>query len=150
MDKTLTFRFMTVDDITQVLEVEKQSFTLPWSLEAFLNEMTFNKYAVYIVMEDNGKIVGYCGSWVVIDESHITNIAVLPEYRGRKIGEALLTKMMELSISKGAIRMTLEVRVSNVAAISLYEKLGFQKGGIRKNYYTDNHEDAYIMWVNFS
>ena len=150
MNNTMTFRMMNVDDIDQVLEVESQSFTLPWSKEAFFNELTVNQYAVYIVIEDNGKIAGYCGSWVVIDESHITNIAILPEYRGKKLGEALLRKMIEISISMGAIRMTLEVRVSNVVAISLYEKLGFQKGGIRKRYYTDNHEDAYIMWVNFS
>jgi ribosomal-protein-alanine N-acetyltransferase len=147
---TMTFRMMDLDDIDQVLEVERQSFTLPWSREAFLNELNFNQYAVYIVIEDNGKIAGYCGSWVVIDESHITNIAILPEYRGQKLGEALLQKMIEISISMGTIRMTLEVRVSNVVAISLYEKLGFQKGGIRKRYYTDNYEDAYVMWVNFS
>lgn len=150
MNNTMTFRMMNVDDIEQVLEVERQSFTLPWSKEAFLNELTVNQYAVYIVIEDNGKIAGYCGSWVVIDESHITNIAILPEYRGKKLGEALLRKMIEISISMGAIRMTLEVRVSNMVAINLYEKLGFQKGGIRKRYYTDNHEDANIMWVNFS
>lgn len=103
-----------------------------------------------MVIEDEGKIAGYCGAWIVIDESHITNIAILPEYRGQKLGEALLRKMIEISISMGVVRMTLEVRVSNSVAISLYEKLGFQKGGIRKNYYTDNQEDAYVMWVNFS
>lgn len=145
----MTFRRMNVDDIDQVLEVESQSFTLPWSREAFINELSINQYAVYIVIVDNGKVVGYCGSWVVIDESHITNIAILPDYRGKKLGEALLRKMIEISKSMGAIRMTLEVRVSNHVAISLYEKLGFQKGGIRKRYYTDNHEDANIMWVNF-
>lgn len=150
MNNTMTFRMMNVEDIDQILEVERQSFTLPWSREAFLNELTLNQYAVYIVIEDNGKIAGYCGSWVVIDESHITNIAILPEYRGRKLGEALLRKMIDISISMGAKRMTLEVRVSNTVAINLYEKLGFQKGGIRKRYYTDNHEDANIMWVNFS
>lgn len=149
MNNTMTFRMMNEDDIEQVLEVERQSFTLPWTREAFSNELNFNQYAVYIVIEDNGKIAGYCGSWVVIDESHITNVAILPEYRGKKLGEALLRKMIEISIGMGAIRMTLEVRVSNAVAISLYEKLGFQKGGIRKRYYTDNHEDAYIMWVNF-
>lgn len=150
MNNMMTFRMMTVDDIDQILEVERLSFTLPWSREAFLNELTLNQYAVYIVIEDNGKIAGYCGSWVVIDESHITNIAILPEYRGKKLGEALLRKMIDISISMGAKRMTLEVRVSNTVAINLYEKLGFQKGGIRKRYYTDNHEDANIMWVNFS
>lgn len=146
----MTFRRMTTDDIEQVLNVEKQSFTLPWSREAFFNELTRNQYAVYLVIEDEGRIVGYCGTWIVIDESHITNIAILPEYRGQKLGEALLRKMIEISISMGVVRMTLEVRVSNHVAISLYEKLGFQKGGIRKNYYTDNHEDAYVMWVTFT
>ena len=146
----MTFRRMTTDDIEQVLNVEKQSFTLPWSREAFFNELTRNQYAVYLVIEDEGRIVGYCGTWIVIDESHITNIAILPEYRGQKLGEALLRKMIEISISMGVVRMTLEVRVSNHVAISLYEKLGFQKGGIRKNYYTDNHEDAYVMWVSFT
>ena len=150
MSKTMTFRRMTTDDIEQVLNVEKQSFTLPWSREAFFNELTRNQYAVYMVIEDEGKIVGYCGTWIVIDESHITNIAILPEYRGQKLGEALFRKMIEISRSVGVVRMTLEVRVSNHVAISLYEKLGFQKGGIRKNYYTDNHEDAYVMWVSFT
>ncbi|MGG4198479.1 ribosomal protein S18-alanine N-acetyltransferase [Peribacillus frigoritolerans] len=150
MSKTLTFRKMNTADIDQVLNVEKQSFTLPWSREAFFNELNHNQYAVYMVIEDEGKIAGYCGAWIVIDESHITNIAILPEYRGQKLGEALLRKMIEISISMGVVRITLEVRVSNAVAISLYEKLGFQKGGIRKNYYTDNQEDAYVMWVNFS
>ncbi|MFJ7747648.1 ribosomal protein S18-alanine N-acetyltransferase [Peribacillus sp. NPDC097295] len=148
MSKTMTFRMMKTEDIEQVLNVEKQSFTLPWTREAFFNELNHNEYAVYLVIEDDGKIAGYCGAWVVIDESHITNIAILPEYRGQKLGEALLRKMIEISISMGVVRMTLEVRVSNAVAISLYEKLGFQKGGIRKRYYTDNQEDAYVMWVN--
>ena len=149
MSKTMTFRKMKTEDIEQVLNVEKQSFTLPWTREAFFNELNHNEYAVYLVIEDEGKIAGYCGAWIVIDESHITNIAILPEYRGQKLGEALLRKMIEISISMGVVRMTLEVRVSNAVAISLYEKLGFQKGGIRKRYYTDNQEDAYVMWVNF-
>ncbi|CAH0347687.1 ribosomal protein S18-alanine N-acetyltransferase [Bacillus sp. CECT 9360] len=148
MSKTMTFRFMREEDIDQVMIVERQSFTLPWSREAFYNELYHNQFAKYLVVEDEGKIAGYCGAWIVIDEAHITNIAVLPEYRGKKLGEALLLKMMELSKSMGVMRMTLEVRVSNVVAQSLYKKLGFQKGGIRRNYYTDNLEDAYVMWVN--
>ncbi|RFU69279.1 ribosomal-protein-alanine N-acetyltransferase [Peribacillus saganii] len=148
MGKTLSFRFMTEEDIDQILVVERKSFTLPWSREAFYNELHHNQYAVYIVLEEEGMIIGYCGAWIVIDEAHITNIAVLPEYRGRKLGEALLRKMMELAKGMNVITMTLEVRVSNLVAQSLYEKLGFQRGGIRKNYYTDNHEDAMVMWVN--
>ncbi|WP_409303970.1 ribosomal protein S18-alanine N-acetyltransferase [Peribacillus sp. SCS-155] len=148
MNNTMTFRYMREEDIDQILIVEKLSFTMPWSRDAFYNELHHNQFAKYIVLEDEGKIVGYCGAWLVIDEAHITNIAILPEYRGKKLGEALLLKMMEIAKRHGIIRMTLEVRVSNVVAQRLYEKLGFQRGGIRKNYYTDNLEDAYVMWVN--
>ncbi|PLS17240.1 ribosomal-protein-alanine N-acetyltransferase [Bacillus sp. M6-12] len=148
MGNTMSFRFMTEEDIDQILVVERKSFTLPWSREAFYNELHHNQYAVYIVLEEDGVIIGYCGAWIVIDEAHITNIAVLPEYRGRRLGEALLRKMMEIAKGMNVITMTLEVRVTNIVAQSLYEKLGFQRGGIRKNYYTDNQEDAMVMWVN--
>ncbi|MBA9029178.1 MULTISPECIES: ribosomal protein S18-alanine N-acetyltransferase [Bacillaceae] len=150
MSKTMTFRLMRTEDIDQVLIVERQSFTLPWSREAFYNELNHNQYAKYLVIEDEGKIAGYCGAWIVIDEAHITNIAILPDYRGLKLGEELLRKMIDVALSMGVIRMTLEVRVSNIVAQSLYKKLGFQTGGIRKNYYTDNQEDAYVMWVNLT
>ncbi len=146
----MTFRLMRTEDIDQVLIVERQSFTLPWSREAFYNELNHNQYAKYLVIEDEGKIAGYCGAWIVIDEAHITNIAILPDYRGLKLGEELLRKMIDVALSMGVIRMTLEVRVSNIVAQSLYKKLGFQTGGIRKNYYTDNQEDAYVMWVNLT
>lgn len=150
MSDSLVFRRMRTEDIDQVLIVERESFTLPWSREAFYNELNTNQYAIYLVIEDEGKIVGYCGAWIVLDEAHITNIAILPEYRGQKLGEALLVKMIEVALSKQVIKMTLEVRVSNITAQSLYKKLGFQTGGTRKNYYTDNQEDAYVMWVNLS
>ncbi|UQD50865.1 ribosomal-protein-alanine N-acetyltransferase [Bacillus methanolicus] len=148
MNDSLTFRFMEEKDIDQVLQIEHASFTLPWSREAFYNELTKNQFAVYIVLEDHEKVVGYCGMWVVVDEAHITNIALLPEYRGKKLGEALLRKVMEIAREYGAKTMTLEVRVTNYVAQSLYRKLGFQNGAIRKNYYTDNQEDALVMWVN--
>ncbi|WP_409296573.1 ribosomal protein S18-alanine N-acetyltransferase [Peribacillus sp. SCS-26] len=142
-----TYRRMIPEDIEQVLAVEHQSFTLPWSREAFENELMNNKYALYLVLEDEGRVIGYCGTWLVLDEAHITNIAILPEYRGRSLGEALLIKMMQTVMEMGAISITLEVRVSNMPAQSLYRKLGFQNGGIRKRYYTDNYEDALVMWV---
>ncbi|CRK85393.1 ribosomal protein S18-alanine N-acetyltransferase [Neobacillus massiliamazoniensis] len=148
MVDSFVFRSMTEEDIDQILEIEHASFTLPWSRDAFYNEMHHNKFAVYIVIEVEGKIIGYCGAWIVIDEAHITNVAILPEYRGRKLGEALMEKMISVARSMGARSMTLEVRVTNNIAQSLYRKLGFQKGGIRKNYYSDNQEDALIMWVN--
>ncbi|WP_027410629.1 ribosomal protein S18-alanine N-acetyltransferase [Anoxybacteroides tepidamans] len=146
----INFRSMILDDIDGVLEIEKASFTLPWSREAFYNELVHNQYAKYIVMEHDGRIIGYCGMWVVIDEAHITNVAVLPEYRGKKLGEALMRTMMETAKQLGAVTMTLEVRVSNHVAQSLYRKLGFLNGGIRKQYYPDNQEDALVMWVNLT
>ncbi|MFK9094384.1 ribosomal protein S18-alanine N-acetyltransferase [Bacillus salipaludis] len=147
MVDSYVFRQMREEDIDQVLEVEHASFTLPWSREAFYNELYNNKFAVYIVLEEDDRIIGYCGTWVVIDEAHVTNVAILPSYRGKKLGEALMSKLMSVSREMGARTMTLEVRVTNHVAQSLYRKLGFQNGGIRKNYYSDNQEDALIMWV---
>ncbi|VXB56479.1 ribosomal protein S18 alanine N-acetyltransferase [Bacillus sp. 349Y] len=139
---------MTVDDVDAVMEIEEQSFTVPWSREAFISEMEENHLSMYIVIEDEGGIAGYCGVWMVVDEAHITNVAVLPSHRGKGYGELLMRKIMEMAIESGARVMTLEARVSNVPAQSLYRKLGFQNGGIRKRYYSDNQEDALVMWVN--
>jgi [ribosomal protein S18]-alanine N-acetyltransferase len=148
MVDSFVFRYMKEEDIDQILEVEHASFATPWSREAFYNEIYNNKFAVYIVLEEDERIIGYVGAWIVIDEAHVTNLAILPSYRGKKLGEALLRKMMTVAKDMGARSMTLEVRVTNNVAQSLYRKLGFQNGGIRKNYYTDNQEDALVMWVN--
>ncbi|MCX8046053.1 ribosomal protein S18-alanine N-acetyltransferase [Anoxybacillus gonensis] len=143
----VSFRFMTLQDLDRIVEIEQLSFTLPWSRSSFYQELTDNRYARYIVMEHDGQIIGYCGMWLVMDEAHITNIAVLPEFRGKKLGEALMKQAMVLAREEGAQTMTLEVRVSNTIAQSLYRKLGFLNGGIRKRYYSDNQEDALVMWV---
>jgi ribosomal-protein-alanine N-acetyltransferase len=148
MNGLISFRLMTVADIDQILVIEHAAFATPWSREAFLNEMVNNPYASYIVMQESEKIIGYCGLWVVLEDAHVTNIAILPEYRGKKLGEALLSQAMELTKALGAERLSLEVRVSNHVAQSLYRKLGFQNGGLRKKYYTDNGEDALVMWMN--
>ncbi|WP_338450798.1 ribosomal protein S18-alanine N-acetyltransferase [Niallia oryzisoli] len=148
MESTYSFRMMNIEDLDQIMEIEHKSFTVPWSREAFYNELTQNQFAVYLVIEADNRIVGYCGVWIVVDEAHVTNIAILPEYRGMKLGEALMKKMIETAKEYGALTMTLEVRVSNMVAQSLYRKFGFQGGAIRKNYYTDNQEDALVMWVN--
>ena len=148
MDQTLAIRLMEEKDLDEIMELEHACFTLPWTKEAFYNELHNNQYARYVVLEENGKIIGYCGTWLVIDEAHITNIAILPECRGRGFGEKLLSSMMDYCREQNAERMTLEVRVSNIPAQSLYKKLGFQEGAIRKNYYSDNQEDAIVMWVN--
>ncbi|PKG22715.1 ribosomal protein S18-alanine N-acetyltransferase [Niallia nealsonii] len=141
------FRYMTVKDIEEVYTIESISFPTPWSKEAFYNELTQNRFATYVVIEHEEHLVGYCGVWIVVDEAHITNIAILPQFRGYKLGENLLRKIMQEAKNRGANTMTLEVRVSNIIAQNLYRKLGFQDGAIRKRYYTDNQEDALVMWV---
>ncbi|WP_053361400.1 ribosomal protein S18-alanine N-acetyltransferase [Bacillus sp. FJAT-27251] len=147
MNKTIAFRQMEIDDIDKIHEIESKSFATPWSREAFYNELTKNRFALYTVIEHGREVAGYCGAWIIVDEAHITNIALLPEFRGMGLGEALMRKVMEIARKMGVRTMTLEVRVSNDRAQSLYRKLGFQDGAIRKRYYTDNMEDALVMWV---
>ncbi|MGD6969291.1 ribosomal protein S18-alanine N-acetyltransferase [Rossellomorea vietnamensis] len=142
-----TIRLMSVEDLDDIMEVETESFTIPWSRDAFFNEIETNHFATYIVIEDKGKVIGYCGVWIIVDEAHITNIAVLPSYRGQGLGDRLMQSMIEIAKEMGAVTMTLEVRVSNTPAQTLYKKFGFAEGGIRKKYYSDNQEDALVMWV---
>lgn len=141
---------MTLDDIDQVLMIEEDAFDTPWTREAFEHEMTTNLYSHYLVAETEAKeIIGYCGMWVVMDESHITNVAVAERMRGNKVGEGLMREAIRVVTEHNVVLMTLEVRVSNDIAKNLYHKLNFQDGGIRKNYYTDTGEDALVMWVEF-
>ncbi|GAB6988128.1 ribosomal protein S18-alanine N-acetyltransferase [Paenibacillus pini] len=143
----LTFRVMKVEDIPNVMVIEHEAFTLPWTEEAFHNELIHNHFARYMIMEWEGHTIGYAGMWTIIDEAHVTNVAVLEAYRGRKWGERLLTELMDMASRMGMIRMTLEVRVSNYVAQHLYQKKGFEPAGLRKGYYSDNQEDAMIMWA---
>jgi [ribosomal protein S18]-alanine N-acetyltransferase len=143
-----TFRPMKVDDIETICEIEQEAFPTPWTPGAFQNELTNNHFAHYLVMEVEGTIAGYAGMWIIMDEAHITNIAVRTGFRGLKLGERLLTELRRKAGKGGARRMTLEVRVTNRVAQNLYEKLGFRSVGVRKGYYTDNNEDALIMWAD--
>lgn len=145
---TLRFRSMNVEDIPVICEIEHEAFPTPWTEGAFHNELTVNKFAQYIVLEFEGEIVGYGGMWLIMDEAHITNIAIREKYRGRKFGERLVREMQRKAIFYGIQRMTLEVRPSNWIAQRLYEKMGFYSVGVRRRYYTDNNEDALIMWVD--
>ncbi len=148
LNQNLSIRRMQKEDIDQVYQIELLSFSAPWSKESLLYELEQNLFAKYLVVESEEQIVGYCGLWVIMEDAQITNIAVHPEYRGLQIGESLLKFAVQLSKEMKAKRITLEVRVSNHVAQSLYKKVGFVTGGIRKRYYTDNQEDALIMWVN--
>ncbi len=138
---------MRLEDIAAVQLVENASFPLPWPANAFRHELTQNKNAHYIVAKEGEHIVGYAGLWLSLDEAHITTFAVLPEYRRRKIGERMLLAIFERAEKLGAEWLTLEVRASNLPAQRLYEKYGFRPAGIRRHYYSDNNEDAIIMWT---
>jgi ribosomal-protein-alanine N-acetyltransferase len=147
MNERVQVRPMRLEDIDDVWEVERAAFANPWSKQAYYNELVLNKSAHYLVLLVEGKIRGYGGMWVLIDEAHITNVAIHPEVQGRRLGWLLMGTLMVWARSLGAERMTLEVRVSNVRAQNLYNKLGFVVTGVRPQYYTDNLEDALIMWA---
>lgn len=137
---------MSLEHIDDIMIVENLSFKIPWSRNAFIEEVTNNAFARYLTADINGKIVGYAGFWKVFDEGHITNIAVSPEYRGNSVGSTLLSELIDLAKYEGITCMTLEVRKSNYVAQALYCKFGFVIEGYRKAYYSDNGEDAAIMW----
>ena len=145
MENNIIIRPMTKDDVDAVYIVEENCFVDPWSKESIRKELK-NNLAKYLVAQLDNKIVGYVGVWFVVDEGHITNVAVHSDYRGKKIGDKLVKEMVELCKENNIIAMTLEVRASNTVAQNLYRKYGFKMGGIRKEYYSDNKEDAIIMW----
>jgi ribosomal-protein-alanine N-acetyltransferase len=140
------FADMEVRHLPAVLEIERRSFPTPWSERAFLSELTQNAYAHYIVALRGLRVVGYGGMWLILDEAHITNLAVHPAERGRGLGERLLTELERRAAAHGCTRMTLEVRPSNLVAQALYRKHGFEPRGRRPGYYSDTREDAIIMW----
>jgi ribosomal-protein-alanine N-acetyltransferase len=146
----VTVELMGVEDLDQVIEVEKLSFTNPWSRNSFFLELTTNELATYIVAKVDGRVVGYAGMWLIVGEAHVTNVAVHPGFRKKGIGELLMRSLMTIARESGAKMMTLEVRKSNYIAQNLYTKLGFEPIGIRRGYYTDNNEDAVIMWTNLN
>jgi ribosomal-protein-alanine N-acetyltransferase len=164
---------MTVADLGDVLNIERLSFPSPWSARAYEYELRYNDMAHYFVARTTGDsltasanggmfgwlkralhtapapiapvIVGYIGYWLMAGEAHISTVAVHPDMRGRSFGEVLLEHSLEDAAQRGAHVATLEVRVSNTSAQQLYTKYGFEKVGMRKAYYSDNNEDAFIM-----
>lgn len=140
-------RPMQMYDLDAILEIERVSFATPWSWEAFKVELKDNEYARYYCLELDGQVIGYMGLWFILDEGHITNIAITPNHQKQHWGEFLMRSVMEKMVEQGMERMTLEVRVSNSSAQSLYKRLGFASAGVRKGYYADSREDAMIMWA---
>lgn len=140
---------MTADDIDGVLKVEESCFAIAWTRADFEREMNENKLAIYFVAKDGEKIVGYAGMWHVVTEGQITNVAVLEEYRGQKVGSLLMEALIKTAEEKEMIGITLEVKISNYPAQKLYSKYGFKPEGFRINYYKDTNEDAIVMWKYF-
>lgn len=138
-------RRMTLEDVDAVYAIEQATFSTPWSRQSFVDEMTTNKCARYVVAEEDGRVIAYAGAWLVFEEGHITNIAVKAEERGRGVGSAVTRALMQYAANMGVQYLTLEVRKSNLAAQKMYKSLGFLELGVRKRYYEDNGEDAYLM-----
>ena len=145
MVNNLVIEEMKVDDIDGVFEVEKNCFEDYWSKDSFKKELS-NNLAKYLVAKVDGKVAGYVGIWFVVDEGHITNVAVHEDYRGQKIGDQLIKELVQVCKDNKIVSMTLEVRTSNTVAQNLYRKYGFKMAGIRKEYDSNNKEDAIIMW----
>ena len=135
---------MTSAHVSQIAELEKLCFSDPWSEKSIETELTC-RLSVWLVALEGEQVVGYVGSQTVIDESDMMNIAVHPDFRRRGIAEALVAALEDALRQRGSRALTLEVRDSNVAAITLYEKLGFSQVGLRKNYYRNPREDARIL-----
>ena len=142
----LSFRKMTPADAAAVETVEKACFSIPWSRESFWEEAA-NEKAYYLLVLDGTTVIGYAGTWILLDEAHITNVAIQPEYRGKGVGWQMMQELKRIVVELGVTAMTLEVRPSNTVAISMYEKMGFKSAGLRPGYYQDTGEAAMIMWL---
>ncbi len=134
-------------DVKDVLRIEQHSFATQWPSNAFQQELHDNKLAHYFVGRVDKQLVAYGGIWVILEDSHVTTIAVHPGHRGNKYGEIMLLRLLDEAMARGASWMTLEVRESNTVAQNLYRKYGFTTVSTRKGYYSDNSENALVMWA---
>lgn len=142
----ISYNIFSEKDIQGIFEISNLSFKLPWSIDSIRSELN-NPLAKYIVAKDidTNTILGFIGIWIIAGEGDITNIAVHPDFRKLSIGENLLSSMINLCASLDCNIINLEVRSSNIPAISLYKKFNFSEVGLRKGYYEDNKEDAILM-----
>jgi [ribosomal protein S18]-alanine N-acetyltransferase len=141
----LRIEAMRLEDLDEVQRIEEASFSTPWPPNAYRSELMTNRLASYLVGRVDDRIVAYGGMWLMVDEAHITTFAVHPGWRRQRVGERLLLAFFDLARDRHARELTLEVRLSNLAARRLYEKYGFRPVGLRPRYYSDNQEDALIM-----
>jgi ribosomal-protein-alanine N-acetyltransferase len=170
---TLTLRYMHPDDISQVVEIDKVSFSTPWSAQSYAYEVKESNYSHMVALENRSQqpvqgwrrlihlgnanrmtekheLVGYGGLWRIVDEAHISTIATAPTWRGKGFGEVLLVAMVKRSLVLGAAYIVLEVRVSNTIAQNLYRKYDFEIVDTKTNYYRDDGEDAYDMRLDLT
>ncbi|MCC5889439.1 MAG: ribosomal protein S18-alanine N-acetyltransferase [Alkalibacterium sp.] len=143
----LTAKIAHEEDTDSILTIEKLCYDgkTPWNRSAILHEIRFNRNAFYIVVYDNQRPVAFVGSWVIDNEAHITNIATIPEYQNKGIASYLMKEIIQVAEKEHIKEVTLEVRVSNKTAQSLYRTLGFEDGRIKHGYYANDHEDALEM-----
>lgn len=147
MLSTLRFEPLQETHVAPILAIEGRTNTAPWSERSFRNELDHQR-GIFLVAILSGEVVGYGGIWLVIDEAHVTTIAVAQEHQRLGIGERLMVELLKKAKERGMLCSTLEVRASNDAAIKLYEKLGYQISARRRGYYPDNREDAIVMWLH--
>ena len=141
----MTVRRATIEDAKEIFAIEMECFSVPWSLDSIETELLNEDKKLYYVIEDANGVVGYAGAWLVYDEGQITNIAIRPSVRRQGYGAKLTSALIEECFKRGMHEIFLEVRISNLSALSLYRQLGFTVKGMRKNYYSEPKEDAYIM-----
>ena len=133
-------------DLKRVLEIERKVYPTAWTMNVFLSELSYKKERSYSVARIGTEVVGYSGVMYVLEDAHITNIAVDPDYQRRHVGSALMYSLAMEAIDAGCKNLTLEVRVSNQPAQRMYQSFGFMPVGVRKGYYQESNEDAIIMW----
>ncbi len=143
----MLIRDMKEEDLDQVLNIEQETFSDPWSYDDFASSFR-DENNRYLVAEVDGIIAGYCGYWGIAGEGNIYNVAVKKEFRRQKLGLFMLSSLISQAKGRGITALTLEVRQSNEAARRLYQQLGFVDAGIRRDFYTKPNEDAVIMWLN--
>ncbi|GJQ53187.1 MAG: ribosomal-protein-alanine acetyltransferase [Anaerolineaceae bacterium] len=141
----MNIRRMTLDDLAQVVAIDKTSFSLPWPERSFRFEIMDNPASRAWVAEEDGKVVGAIVAWLLVDEAHIATIATHPDFRRQGIASKLLVHTLQSMMNEGALTSVLEVRESNSAAQEMYRKFGFEESGRRPRYYRDNNEDAILM-----
>ena len=138
---------MKLDDLGEVIKIEREAFSNPWNMKFFKEELIHNSFALYLTAKNDNELVGYVGCWFKdhANEVHIVNLAVKKTKRRQGIGSYLIKEIVDMSKNLNADTLTLEVRITNKAAIDLYKQLGFTKAGLTPNYYLDNDEDALLM-----